>query len=231
MRKAPLFPVLAVLAAAVVLTIYYLYSQPFAFGQDQSAEDEAATTPLDQPTVDYANPAIGPVNAKVTIVEFGDYICSPCATLDSDLIKLTNEYPDEVRLVWKDLPNELSHPGSSLAAIAGRCAGLQDEFWRYHKLLMAGQAGGDQAAYVQAAVLIGLDEQSFHDCLQEEQSKPLVQRDLTEGLRLRIDATPYLFVNDRRFSGAISYDLLKNIVEGEINQADAAAASGGTDSE
>ena len=155
----------------------------------------------------------------MTIIEFSDYICSPCAILDFDLKRLIEEYPNDVRLVWKDFPNEKQHPGASEAAVAARCAGYQNAFWEFQRILLAGQAGASTESYNMMAEVLELDTDQFSDCLTNNQSKPLVERDMKEALRLRIDATPYVFINDRRLSGAVGYDLLKNIVEGEINKA------------
>jgi protein-disulfide isomerase len=220
MRKAPIFPVLAILVAGVILVIYWLYAQPLAEDQRFAPNDVRTVSVLQQPAVDFANPALGPVDAPVTIVEYGDYLCAPCAELHGSLRTLLGEFPGKIRLVWKDLPNESSHPGATTAAIAGRCAGEQGAFWEYHAILLAGQAGVNQEAYTAAAATLGLDSDSFSNCVAAQSTAPLVDRDREEGIRLLIDATPYLFINERRNSGALNLDLLRSIVQSELDRID-----------
>src|SRR5262249_30688501 len=66
-------------------------------------------------------PSMGPPNASVTIVEFGDFECPSCRQLDSILRKMLPEYP-KVRFVFKDFPLESIHPWAMTAALVGRCA-------------------------------------------------------------------------------------------------------------
>src|ERR1041384_7222597 len=60
-----------------------------------------ATAMLDRP-----NPQIGPKDAPVTIVEFGDYGCSSCLIwADAGMRQqLLDKYGDKVRFVWADFP-------------------------------------------------------------------------------------------------------------------------------
>ena len=220
MRKAPLFPALVILMAVLVLGLFYLSART---RQNKKANipnpNFIEFMPLNEPTVVFGNPMIGSNDARVTIIEFGDYICPPCATLNFDLQRLAKEYPNDIRLVWKDFPNEAKYPGSKEAAVATRCAGYQNAFWEFHQIMIAGQAGAGADSYNQTAMNMGLDMDQFSGCLSEKQTAPLIERDIEEAIRLRSDATPYIFINGRRLSGAVGYDLLKNIVEGEISKA------------
>ena len=225
MKKAPIFPVLTLLLALGIMALYYLSVRTVP--QKETADGTKrndVVMPLSQPTVTFGNPMIGRNEATVTIVEFGDYLCEPCSALDATLRQLAEEYPDDVRLIWKDLPNEGSHPGATAAALAARCAGYQDAFFDYHRQLLGNADGQDQDGFLRLAAGLGLNEEQFRSCLQNSQSKPLVQRDVEEALRLQVDATPYLFVNGRRLSGSVSDSLLRNIIEGEISQAARTAA-------
>jgi protein-disulfide isomerase len=84
---------------------------------------------LSEPTVTYINPSKGPSDAPLTIVEFGDFECGPCQTLATSLEVVHLTYPEEVQIVWKNLPNESLHQLATPAAIAAHCADRQGMFW------------------------------------------------------------------------------------------------------
>jgi protein-disulfide isomerase len=189
--------------------------------QDKSATAPAPTAKEQiEPTVDFADPVRGPADAPITVVAFGDYLCAPCADADRELAAVLAEMPSEVRVVWKDLPNEPAHAGATQAAVAARCAGDQGAFWQYHDLLMDQQSGLVAASYVPIAAELGLDVDQFQSCLEGEATRPLVERTVDEALRLKIDATPYFFVmptgvpgKARRASGALTADQFRGFIE------------------
>ncbi len=65
----------------------------------------------------------GPVSAKVTIIEFGDYQCAFCRQNAEAVNQALAKYGDDVRHVWKDYPFS-DHPEARPAAIAARCDGI-----------------------------------------------------------------------------------------------------------
>lgn len=173
---------------------------------------ESAVT-QEKPTVVFGNPTRGPNNAKVTIVEFGDFECGPCAELEAALAEVLKNHSADVRLVWKDFPNESIHANSMVAAQAARCAGSQGKFWEFHDLLLANQSSLSSANMNAFADQLNLNAGEFQTCLDGGTMRPVVERDLEEGLRLRVDGTPYLFINDKRVSGTISSSQLNTIIE------------------
>lgn len=220
MRKSMIFLGATVILAVLLLIVYGLSSVPRASFQPAKNGGGAAPEPLSQPTITFVNPSIGPMNAKVTLVVFGDYLCSSCSDLDASLKKLAQEMPSDLRVVWKDLPTKQA---SVQAALAARCAGAQGKFWEYHDLLMAEQSAINDTSLPLFAEQIGLDAARFKDCLDNEMAGPLVQRDYDEGVRLNIDAAPYMFIGERRISGALSMELLRSLVREEADRPTGAA--------
>ncbi|MBP9828320.1 thioredoxin domain-containing protein [Patescibacteria group bacterium] len=168
---------------------------------------------ISEPTITVADPQLGPKEAAVTIVNFGDYQCESCATLDATLTELHATYPDDVRIVWKDMPNRSSHEQAFPAAIAARCAAEQDAFWEFHKVLFANQALLSDALYTALATELGLNENKFNKCYSTQASAPYVERTEAEGYALEITATPTLWINGERSTGASSLRDLSRIVE------------------
>jgi protein-disulfide isomerase len=204
MTKQPAFIGIVALIAVALLIIYGISA--LAPTEPQGSVDGLPSDelkPVTEPSIDFANPSLGPSDAPLTIVIYSDYICSSCATMQASLVEVLPKFAGDVRLVWKDLPNTSLHPDAKDAAIAARCAGEQGAFWQYHDILFARTDTVRTGGFMLLAEEIGLDPESFRDCLAGRETAALVERDTREAISLAIDATPYMFIGERRYSGAI----------------------------
>ena len=84
------------------------------------------------------HPELGPKDAPVTIVEFGDFQCPFCKKSEDSIKQVRAKYADKVRLVYMDFPLSF-HPNALPAAEAARCAGDQGKFWQFHDALFDAQ--------------------------------------------------------------------------------------------
>jgi protein-disulfide isomerase len=148
-------------------------------------------------------PALGSPDAKVTIVEFGDYQCTWChrwhqSTKDTFLA----EYVDtgKVRFLFKDFPiNDHSDRASSRAAEASYCAADQGKYWDYHDELYVNWKGENNGwvtgdSLRQFASNIGLDGQRFSDCLDSGRYSGLVRANYNLAVATGLSATPSFIV-------------------------------------
>ncbi len=218
MRLQPLI-ILLLLAFLLVGLFGYLTLQPFFNKPRLSAPgaDFANSISADAlPQVTFVNPNLGNPRAKVTIIEYGDYLCSFCATVQESLAQILKEYEDKVRLVWKDFPLVNIHPLSDKLASAARCAGEEGKFWEYQDLLFSRQKDILSEAEVfnfAQELRLGSD---FETCYKTSKMRPRVQADFEEGVRLGVDGVPYFFVGNERLSGAVSYERLKETIEQQL---------------
>lgn len=157
-----------------------------------------------EPSITIVDPQLGSEDASVVVVMYSDFSCGSCATIESILLEFMQHNPNNVRFVWKDMPNETRHDEAMRAAIAARCAGKQGAFWEYNAELFSHQETLGDELYPSLASELGLDTPTFSACLENEDTRPLVERTLSEGLALEITATPTLFVNGERFTGSLS---------------------------
>ena len=149
-------------------------------------------------------PALGSDDAKVTIVEFGDYQCTWCyrwheGTKDN----LMADYVDtgQVRFLFKDFPiNDLSDRASSLAAEASYCAGDQDKYWEYHDEVY-NNWDGENTGWVTRASLerfaenVGMpDLFAFSECLDSGKYTDVVGDNYNLARAIGLDATPSFIV-------------------------------------
>src|SRR5713226_2380964 len=82
-------------------------------------------------------PSMGDPNAPVTLVEYSDFECPVCKSLHDVVRGILPNYAGKIRVVFKDFPIEQLHPWARTAAIAGRCAYLQDPkaFWKMYDFI------------------------------------------------------------------------------------------------
>ena len=90
--------------------------------------------------------ARGPADAKLTVVEYGDYQCPYCGQAYSIVEKLSQTFASSMRLVFRNLPLGDVHPHAERAAEFAEAAGLQDKFWPMHDKLYQNQRSLDDEA-------------------------------------------------------------------------------------
>jgi protein-disulfide isomerase len=141
-------------------------------------------------------PSKGDTSAPVTIVEFTDFQCSYCAETQPVIERILAEYKGKVRLVIRDYPLE-QHANAFKAAEAAEAAREQGKYWEYVTLLMKNQTTLDPDHLKIYAGQIALDRKQFDEALDSGRFADKVQRDMREGNKLGINATPTIFINGR----------------------------------
>jgi protein-disulfide isomerase len=161
-------------------------------------------------------PSRGVATAPVTVVEFTDYQCPSCAAEHPLLEKLIAEYGGRVRLVVRDFPLA-QHANAPKAAEAAEAARAQGKYWEYVPLLFANQGALDVPKLKEYATRAGLDRAKFDAMLDSGQFSEKVERDVNDGSRIGVNATPTLFVNGRPLQDR-SYEGLKAAVEAALKE-------------
>ena len=146
----------------------------------------------------------GPLDAPVTIVEYGDYECPYCGQAEPVVRELLREHGD-VRYVWRHLPLNDVHPRAHLAARAAEAAADQGAFWQMHDLLLDHQDALRQSDLIGYAEQLGLDVERFGDALLSHTSLARVAEDVDSADLSGVSGTPTFFINGRRHYGA--YDI------------------------
>ena len=161
-------------------------------------------------------PSIGPAYAPITIVEFSDYQCPFCKRWHDEVYQpLLNEYPGQIRLVYRHLPLISIHPDAFPAAEAAMCAGEQNAYWPFHEKLFSSDALGSNI-YTQYAQDLGLDLNSFETCVAERTYQEAVQTDLDFAVDLGVRSTPTFFINGLAVVGAQPLDVFKQVIDKEL---------------
>lgn len=182
-----------------------------------SSEQNTALSTLVEPTVTFVNPSRGAKEPRVTLIEFSDFACEHCATMQTALQAALRAYPNDVRHVWKNLPNPSAHEQAVDASVAAHCADRQERFWDYHDALFVRQSFLSEETFKQIANELKLDSDRFSLCMQSQDTNPIVEKDIEEARALGLIATPTLFIGKQKIVGAVSVEDLMNAIEQELS--------------
>lgn len=187
------------------------------FTRDTSANGVIAGAPAESAD-STDDPSFGPVQATVTVVEFGDYQCPYSQEAFPIVRRIMTEYSDRVRFVYRDFPVLDSHPLADYAAEAGQCAWEQgsNQFWALHDRMFAGQASLSEGTVRTWAQLSGASLLGFDTCVAAHRFSSEVQADYGAGLALGVRGTPTFFVNERKLEGVIPYETFRQIIDREL---------------
>ncbi len=161
------------------------------------------------------DPARGPADAEVVMVEFSDFQCPFCQRATGTLDELFERYEGQIRFVYKDYPLP-SHPDAFKAAEAGNCAHDQGKFWEFHDKMFVSQDALDVDSLKGYADELGLDATAFATCLDDGRHASRVQRDLEIGQQYGVSSTPTVFINGRPVMGAAPLETFDEIVREEL---------------
>ena len=154
----------------------------------------------------------GPVDAPVTILEYGDFECPYCRGAFRDVRLLADQHPAEIRFVFRNFPIPQLHPHAEQAAEAAEAAAAQGKFWEMHDLLLQPYSHLDIDSLVTYAEVIGLDIPRFRRDLTDSAYAPKIQRHIEEGVRNGVNATPKFYVNGQRVDGKVPLENLVTMV-------------------
>jgi protein-disulfide isomerase len=216
--------VIFVLAAGVVVGGYFLGKANWGVrgtGATKYACEKIGATVADdveRKCVPFEGTPKGSAKALVTIVEYSDFQCPYCSRVLPTLDKLVKEYPDKIRVFFRQNPLPF-HDKAPLAAEAALAAGAQGKFWKMHDELFANQQALDRPALDKYAAKIGLNMAKFKEALDKHTFKAAVDKDLAEARDLGVQGTPNFFINGRPLRGAVPYEQFKSAVDDELGRA------------
>jgi Na+/H+ antiporter NhaA len=197
----------AVLSAALTWLVYGLTGLLSPARRIRALQGDVRVIQDLIPEVDLERDHIrGPLDASVTVIEFGDFECPYCGQAEPvarDLLADT-----DLRFVWRHLPLTDVHPAAQLAAEAAEAAAAQGKFWEMHDLLLKRQESLKPADLVQYAADLDLDVDRFHDDLKRHVHDKRVAQDVESADVSGATGTPTFFVNGQRHYGAYDLDSL-----------------------
>lgn len=219
-------PIVIIFIAALILmfifmtVVRYQASQTINRRAEPISENLISYFPKQRalkPTLDDTSPVRGNTEAPVTIFEYSSFKCQYSAEIQSVLEKVLQDYPTQVKLVWKDLPLEDAFPGAQKLHQAARCAQAQNAFWPFQ--LAAWQINStDEQTLIELAKQLKLNTKEFTQCLVDGRYDGIIAKDVQEADDLLISGTPHFYINDQELIGLVDYETFKKIIDNELKK-------------
>ena len=176
----------------------------------QSADAALVAQPVALPDM-----TLGPANAPVTIVEFSSLTCPHCAAFEQNVFPmLRSAYIDtgKVRFVSREFPLDIKAASGSMLA---RCVADGDtaKYFEAVDMLFKRQQGlleNTLETMNDVGKHFGLSEETVATCVKDQALLDKLSADQKFAYeRLKVDATPYFFVNGARLRGSMSFEELE----------------------
>ena len=156
---------------------------------------------------------LGPDDAPITLVEYGDLECPYCRQVDPVIRELRRRLGGRVRYVFRHFPIRIAHVHAQLAAEAAEAAGAQGKFWEMQEFILEHQEDLDETHLIEYAAELNLDLDRFKQDLDQNVYADRVKEDFHSGVRSGVNGTPSFFINGVRYDGAWDLESLIDAVE------------------
>jgi protein-disulfide isomerase len=207
-RSSALWTIAIVALSAIILLVIVL-----------TAPKQAPKTVVDGkvPDVTAEDWVRGKSDAKVTLIEYGDFQCPACAQFESVIQSLSNDFPDTLRVVFRHFPLP-QHVDADLAARASEAAGAQGKFFEMHDVLYAKQtewanvpSAKDIMTRYAKELELNLDQ--WNQDLYAPKTADHIELGKREAKDLGLQGTPSFFLNGKPIENPKSYDDFRKLIE------------------
>ncbi|HYC50347.1 MAG TPA: Na+/H+ antiporter NhaA [Gemmatimonadaceae bacterium] len=175
-------------------------------------------TQLDVPIDPARDHVLGPINAGLTLVEYGSYACAYCHAAHEVVAKLRERFGDELTYVYRHLPLTDRSVATKAAELAEYAAHTDNRFWEVHDAFMKGDPDIDERDVKALAERLGVPPTEQRDESLRKRAAKRVRDDAQSGLRSGARMTPTFFINGRRYEGAWDEDALTEALVGSVGQ-------------
>jgi protein-disulfide isomerase len=176
----------------------------------------AAKTDVDKPTSkDHTR---GSKDAQIALIEYSDYSCPFCKQFHTTMTQVMTQYNGKVKWIHRNFPLTQLHPNAYKQAIAAECVAKlsgEDKFWQFLDKLYTAEPSPDVAGLKTMAAALGVDATKFNTCLDNDETKAVVDADKTSASKAGVTGTPGNFLYNLKtgdiipLRGAVPFDSLK----------------------
>ncbi|WP_138506801.1 DsbA family protein [Nostoc sp. PA-18-2419] len=156
----------------------------------------------------------GSLNARVVLVEYGDYQCPQCNKLYTSIQAIQRQLEatlfgrDSLCFVFRHFPQPQIHPQAQKAAAATEAAAAQGQFWQMHEMLLKHQQELEDGYLAEYADNLGLDVTQFIRDIAQKVHVNRINQDIDSGMDSGVVSTPALFINGVRYGDALELEPL-----------------------
>jgi protein-disulfide isomerase len=212
-----------VLAGIVILTVVIITVGAILVSKSGSTTvDFSKQKPVDKKFLVPENSFYrGQKNAKVTVVEFADFQCPACGTVNPVLNQLEKEYQKKVMFIYRHYPLP-QHKNAMIAALAAEAAGEKGKFWQMHDKLFDKQNEWSESLeplkiFDRYGQELKLDITQFNKAIKENKFSGKINQDVADGNTIAISSTPTFYVNGYKIESSTSlYEQLKSVIDSQL---------------
>lgn len=194
--------VFAIIIAAIFGGVIWNNNQARLDISDITKEASMAIRQAEERNGNIGDRVKGNPQAKVVLIEYGDFQCGPCKSVHPSLKEAVQKYPEHVALIYRNFPISSSHPNARAAAAAAEAAGQQGKYWEMHDLIYdrqdqwsSAQANERNAIFTDYAKQLGLNEQQFTDDMAKPEVTKKINFDTALARLNQVQGTPTIFLN------------------------------------
>lgn len=148
----------------------------------------------------------GEMNAKVTLVEYGDYECPYCGLAFVVVSRVQKFFGKDLRFVFRNFPLAEMHPNAMNAATTAEYAASLGKFWEMHDILYENQQALAIPDLIGYAKSLGLSGDGLVHAIEHNTFEKKIKDDFMGGVRSGVNGTPTFFINGYRHNGSFEFD-------------------------
>ena len=211
------------------LILIVIFVAIFAINQASNNNEEISRKTKESPSIS-SQPVLGDRNAKVSIVEFGDYKCPSCKAWGEQVWpKLKADYVDTGKASFSYI-NVLFHGAESkLGAMASESVLISnpDDFWKFHEALFDAQPAAnhdnlwiteERLLEIAESSVPGINKDEFVKSLMSSELEKLVDQDQQLVADFSIKQTPTIMINNNVIENPFDYNAIAAVIEQELKK-------------
>lgn len=151
----------------------------------------------------------GKEDAKLTVIEYGDFQCPGCAGVAPILKEVIDKNPDKYRLIFRNFPLTSIHPNAKYAASIAEASANQGKYWEMHELLFSKRTEWENlnskdriAKMEEYAKSLGMDASKLTSDAASENIAKKITYDQALGKKDGITGTPHIVVNGEQLNSS-----------------------------
>jgi protein-disulfide isomerase len=215
-RRKLIFAVSASFVAPLLVAVLAATVLPF---RTSAADAPSTTPPLTEPNTHF----YGNRQAKLTVVEFGDFQCPECEKGEAAAEEVRQKLGNRIRFAYRQFPLTRIHAYAEKAAEASECAAVQGKFWPAVNYFYAHQSDLSVPALVRYAGQLGLNPRRFDRCLSSGEAAARVRQDIRDGRAAGVSGVPTFFIGHKMVEGAMPYSRLNALIEQQLSRSNSTA--------
>lgn len=163
-------------------------------------------------------PFEGPATATVRVVEFIDFECPACGAYHPIMKQIREEFAGKIQFAQRQLPLIEVHKHAHDASKAAVCAMQQNRYFEMADALIVNRENLTIPDLEHYASALRLDTSAFTTCLQDPKTTAYVDEQRAAAIKLGIDQTPTIFINDLALEDLPSLEQFRTILNQKLQK-------------